>query len=562
MANDIAVTPITSLPRSHFTHPAFAPPPYLVTWRCNLTALSHTENLYFVAGRSEIFVYQPNFPDQRLDSDPTLILQPSGPEHAQPIVHEAPLGPGRYINQLIVDFLGNEEILLLALHNGGVIGYRISQIQQAIEKRQEPDCVETNVGDDVTPFFREHVEKSAWGLAVHREARMIAVSSNTHKVTVFAFALDRRDAPSSGPWYRDRSSQRKVQLPNTGTNIPCVAFCNTADDPEGRWLMTTDIEGVARIFDLALIGSVLDPCVHMTAPRFCVQACYGDDLDCICPSLDEHSHQYCHATWGALWLDSRAFKRVDNLKEAFGCEAKITKSSTDQVCFDCSKRRSLVPNSSTTWRLDPSAPPEEPEDGFWDRGLQCWRELTNEFENEIPESEGLPSTSPIMLLSIRDMILLQPLKSGIESDHVAYHDPLFQTCREGEDALWLLDQDRLNLHAQIPELGVVIVGSAKGRVAVLSLTQTSSTRPGGKTYACRIDHILPTLEQERRGQRSVGSLAGIAVGPIQGMLGRAADHPRRWRLLMMYHDNEVLKYEISKRTDGELRAQEVSELII
>ncbi|KAK8151899.1 hypothetical protein BC567DRAFT_170760, partial [Phyllosticta citribraziliensis] len=396
------------------------------------TALSHTENLYFVAGRSEIFVYQPNFPDQRLDSDPTLILQPSGPEHAQPIVHEAPLGPGRYINQLIVDFLGNEEILLLALHNGGVIGYRISQIQQAIEKRQEPDCVETNVGDDVTPFFREHVEKSAWGLAVHREARMIAVSSNTHKVTVFAFALDRRDAPSSGPWYRDRSSQRKVQLPNTGTNIPCVAFCNTADDPEGRWLMTTDIEGVARIFDLALIGS----------------------------------------------------------------------------------------------------------------------------------SEGLPSTSPIMLLSIRDMILLQPLKSGIESDHVAYHDPLFQTCREGEDALWLLDQDRLNLHAQIPELGVVIVGSAKGRVAVLSLTQTSSTRPGGKTYACRIDHILPTLEQERRGQRSVGSLAGIAVGPIQGMLGRAADHPRRWRLLMMYHDNEVLKYEISKRTDGELRAQEVSELII
>ncbi|KAK8212573.1 hypothetical protein IWZ01DRAFT_271281 [Phyllosticta capitalensis] len=565
MANeDISVTPVLSLPRSGFNYPDFAPPPYLEAWRCNLTALSHTENLYFVAGRSEVFVYQPSFPDQRLESDPNLIIQPSGPETAHAYLPGIPLGPGRYINHLIVDFLGNEEILLLALHNGGVIGYRVSQIQQAIEKRQEPDCVESNVGDDVTPFFNENVGKSVWGLSIHREARMIAVSSNTHKVTIYAFALDiPTPSPRSEYWVRDRSRQTRIELPDTGTNIPCVAFCNTGDDPEGRWLLTTDIDGVARIFDLSMVSCPGSYCIEI-APRFCVMANYGDKLDCICHSLDEHSHHYCHATWGALWLDSRAFKRVDNLREAFGCDAKVTKRKPEQVCFDCSSRRSLVPNSSTTWQPDPNARPEEPEDCFWNGEAQCWRELTNvrNFDFPLLEDQRLPDTSSILLLSIRDMILMQPIRGQFEPDLVAYHDPLFQSQREGEDSYWLQDQDRMNLHAQIPELGVVIVGSAKGRVAILSLTQTSSTRPGGKTHACRIDHILPTREQELKGERPASSLAGIAVGPIQGMLGRDADHPRRWRLLMMYHDNEMLKYEISKRADRNSQMQEVSELII
>ncbi|KAK7526541.1 uncharacterized protein IWZ02DRAFT_443875 [Phyllosticta citriasiana] len=563
MANDISVTPVPPLPRSGFSFPDFAPPPFLEPWRCNLTALSHTENLYFVAGRGNIFVYQPNFPDQRLNTHPSLILQPTGPMYDPEFFPGETLQSIRFINHLIVDFLGNEEIVLVALHNGGVVGYHVSQIQQAIEKRQEPDCVETIFGDDVPGFLRDGVRKSAWGLAVHREARMIAVSSNTHTVTIFAFALDRQDAPSSGPWFRNRSEQRKVELPNTGSNIPTVAFCNTADDPEGRWLMTADINGVARIFDLALVGSVVDPCVHETAPRFCVQFPAEGISECICRTLNDQSHDYCHATWGALWLDSRAFKRVNDFKEALGCEANVIESDPDHVAFDCTSRRAMVPNSSTNWQLDPSLPPEEPPDGFWMRRKQCWRKLANEFETDTPVGEMLPSTSPIMLLSIRDLILLQPLKAGIEPDEIAYHNPFYQTISLDDENYFVRQQDRMNLYAQIPELGVVIVGSAGGRVAVLSLTQTSSNRPGGKTYACRIDHILPTREQERKGERPAASLAGIAVGPIQGMLGRAANQPRRWRLLMMYHDREMLRYEISKRTEeGASRAQAVSELII
>jgi len=47
-------------------------------------------------------------------------------------------------------------------------------------------------------------------------------------------------------------------------------------------------------------------------------------------------------------------------------------------------------------------------------------------------------------------------------------DPLEQHCRP-DLAMQLAQIDRLNLTAQIPELGVVLVGSAKGRVAVLTL---------------------------------------------------------------------------------------------
>lgn len=39
------------------------------------------------------------------------------------------------------------------------------------------------------PFFHENAGLTAWGLAIHQESRLIAVSSNRREVTVWAFAL-------------------------------------------------------------------------------------------------------------------------------------------------------------------------------------------------------------------------------------------------------------------------------------------------------------------------------------------------------------------------------------
>lgn len=75
-----------------------------------------------------------------------------------------------------------------------MIGYHLSAIQRTVQSR--PPSSPTVDQEDtpaftgyVRPFFHRNVEASAWGLAVHRQARLIAISANPGRVTVIAFAL-------------------------------------------------------------------------------------------------------------------------------------------------------------------------------------------------------------------------------------------------------------------------------------------------------------------------------------------------------------------------------------
>lgn len=137
-----------------------------------MTALSHRYNLYFLASVDEVHVYQPSFPDQNLPSEAELVLHP--PKTGVVGQGIDPSNP-HSITRILVDYLGSEEILLLACDDGDVIGYRIQEIQRALEHRtnlQEP------INDDsIHVFLHRNVGASAWGLAVHREARIIAISA-------------------------------------------------------------------------------------------------------------------------------------------------------------------------------------------------------------------------------------------------------------------------------------------------------------------------------------------------------------------------------------------------
>lgn len=111
--------------------------------------------------------------------------------------------------------------------------------------------------------------------------------------------------------------------------------------------------------------------------------------------------------------------------------------------------------------------------------------------------------------------------------------------------------------AQIPELGVFIVGSPAGRVGIFRLTRShNQTEFGGAVMGFRLDHLLPSPEDEKTYaiHRDWGKqLIGLAVGPVQGMFD-AEDASgeerhvgrRRWRLIMSYHDHTVLAYELGK----------------
>ena len=68
-----------------------------------------------------------------------------------------------------------------------------------------------------------------------------------------------------------------------------------------------------------------------------------------------------------------------------------------------------------------------------------------------------------------------------------------------------------------------------------------------------MDWLLPTAEQEEKGERPETMLIGIAASPVQGMLGQWEEgRSRKWRLLLTYADHSVLSYEISSEDDESL----------
>lgn len=117
--------------------------------------------------------------------------------------------------------------------------------------------------------------------------------------------------------------------------------------------------------------------------------------------------------------------------------------------------------------------------------------------------------------------------------------------------------DRLNLSVQIPELGVILVGSPKGRVAVLTLHQlgnpfTVTLKP---LYIMRLDDIIPFPQQEKDGQRPLFPLVAVSAGPVQGQLNRPGQNSRnmrrKWRVLLLYRDDSILAYEMWRKHEDD-----------
>jgi hypothetical protein len=150
--------------------------------------------------------------------------------------------------------------------------------------------------------------------------------------------------------------------------------------------------------------------------------------------------------------------------------------------------------------------------------------------------------------------MLQPSdpKTGIKPI-VGLLDPLTQRYVSGWSPPGGAVSDRLSLQVQIPELGVLVVGSPSGRVGVFSLNQTGWDHRTLPVYFQRMDWILPFASQEERGERPEVRLVGLAVSPVQGFIGkRDGEMARPWRLLLYYIDHTVLSYQLS--VDGELAA--------
>jgi len=132
------------------------------------------------------------------------------------------------INHLIVGNLGDLEVLISATDNGYAFLWYTSQLN-------DPN-------HDGLPNMHFDVNKSAWGLSVHQAKRLLAVSSNSHSVFVFELGVTgMHGRPAGGP-------ENPIILDGLHDNIPSVSFLQ--EDPSGRWVCATAINGRTIMFDL------------------------------------------------------------------------------------------------------------------------------------------------------------------------------------------------------------------------------------------------------------------------------------------------------------------------
>jgi hypothetical protein len=199
-----------------------------------------------------ICIYEPEFPGQNIGDGFTL-----------PGLFFSELAEGsETISNLLVTSLGGEEVLALVRDNG--------EVEVCLTRQLEHHFRDQNTLKP-EPIVYHNIGVSAWGLAIHSQTRTLAVSSNHHEVTFYQLGLildvaenqlSKREAllrqkdydyeaePEVEDEYRyERRGSLKLQIPNGSANIPPIAFCNTGDDPAGRWLLTTDINRVSRAID-------------------------------------------------------------------------------------------------------------------------------------------------------------------------------------------------------------------------------------------------------------------------------------------------------------------------
>jgi hypothetical protein len=140
--------------------------------------------LYFVASTDKIHITAPRNLQQTLPGIPDLILKlprtPAGIKLGGFIDEALP----HCVNHIKVGNLGSLEVLLIACDDGDVLAYYTHILQNEIDS-QDSHIVQAPLSNTL-PFFHENVGSSAWGLALHQDSRLIAVSSNLREVTIFA----------------------------------------------------------------------------------------------------------------------------------------------------------------------------------------------------------------------------------------------------------------------------------------------------------------------------------------------------------------------------------------
>ncbi|KAM5373599.1 hypothetical protein ACJA88_008443 [Fusarium oxysporum] len=579
--------------------------PSMQKFRSNLTALSQVYNLYFSAYQGRIFVYRPRAaPSQALPSQPDLQLKPKASTAAQLVGGQLDESRPHTVNHMITGFLGDEEIVLACYDDGDVVAYYTKEIEkQAKECRATSDRSHKSVPKQ---FFHENVGISAWGLAVHRKSRLIAVSSNRHEVVVFALALTqdplsrraglsrttRLDIPT-----RTRNWRIVIRMAPSADNMPNVCF---VDDCQGhaQRICAIDIKGTA-CQPGPMIPLAWEP--DMPQLGFVVQAedLLGSDVgeEEFEDTEDETDEE--HDEGG----DSEDGSEVDSEEDAIvaGTDWSSFYFQAHELAQGLSTYKSpgSSPDNLYAWdatfkQQDSEGQGENKEDmghvmngnataahkldmTYFPHSNTVYRtprkaEMMMAYWRRPPEYNRHPQLPEAYLADLgKRLFLLRTYEKDIELRSfspipnralptefgVICSDALkFGRFRDPGLRRHFHATSRLNMIALAPELSLMAIGSPTGRVVLLTLTRKAvpAERDDGTwEHGFRVEWVLPTGSDETEHRKTLRPMHGMAMGPVQvgdeiggkvGGVGPAM--PRRYRLMLHYRNHDILSYELTR----------------
>jgi hypothetical protein len=534
MDNALSVKPLSA----HQFRPDFPNYHTKSHMRKNLTALSHRYNLYFIAQRDQILVSSTWFPEFQLREHIQIQVPIQGTGRG----HIDRLAPHQ-INYLVVEQLGNQEVLIVACDDGTIAIWHTFPIS----------IWNTSQKYDRPPIVLEDLEESAWGIAVHRKSRKIAFTSNSYTVHVLEMALENNeDTNKSCSVKKSRQENIMKNFNATDYNLPCITFCNTGDDALGRYVMCGDITGKMMIWDI-----FQEKIVRFWTAHHCYRHTVGNCYRCFAFDQDE---QFDHCIWGLAWLSPRSFIDYDNSDE------HLDRQNVNLFHFadGWKKWRSWGYNEENAQKRHLERPPRPVEADFRvehrctsnEDDLGFLEDIGVNMDTVKMDDIAIPPEGPRLYVSqnsigldlsaypkVNDYPEPSPQKAipgaAINSFSLPYwFEQEATNGLSGEAHVRFHYQNRFLHVAVIEELGVVIVATGSGRCVLLNLISSSGQ------YQMTVGEVLPTKKQEQKEERPdfrTTYLFGMTVAPIIGS--------RKWVLFLHYTNHKILTYELGRKFD-------------